>query len=229
MSPNFVYAPPWAPPGLPTPPGFWDELRTLHASPPRAYHTFDHIDRVLEHAAGVANPARGPGWRGPREVFAAIAFHDAIYVAGAADNEERSANLAREAIARWWLGAGIDADRVAALILLTARHGRLVPEDVAGDEDAALFLDCDMAIVAASPPEFAAYDEAVAAEWRPLIGAEAWAQGRHAFLSGLLAKPRIFLSDHFHRRLDAAARANLGAAVARSAPQSSAGGIQSAY
>jgi len=36
---------------------------------------------------------------------------------------------------------------------------------------------------------------------------------RRRFLKALLAKPRIFLSDWFHERLDAQARVNLRRAV----------------
>ena len=106
-------------------------------------------------------------------------------------------------------GAG---ERTVELILLTARHGRLAPGDV--DDEAALFLDCDMAILGAAPPAFDAYDAAVAVEYRA-VPPEAYHTGRCAFLAGLLAQPRIFLSDRFHARLDDDARANLARALAR--------------
>ena len=137
------------------------------------------------------------GWAMPREVYAAIVFHDAVYVPGAKDNEARSA--------AWALAEGFP-QRTAELVELTARHGHLTPADV--DRDAALFLDCDMAIVAAEPARFATYDREIAFEYQHVPPA-AYAAGRRAFLDGLLAKPRIFLSDYFHARLDAKARANL--------------------
>ncbi|HET8935603.1 MAG TPA: hypothetical protein VFN67_19275 [Polyangiales bacterium] len=40
-------------------------------------------------------------------------------------------------------------ERVRALIMLTARHGRIDGAEV--DAEAALFLDCDMAIVGSAP------------------------------------------------------------------------------
>jgi len=39
--------------------------------------------------------------------------------------------------------------------------------------------------------------------------------GRRAFLESMLARPRIFASDFFHARLDAAARDNLQRVLAR--------------
>lgn len=186
------------------PAGLLDEARTAHAAPPRAYHGWPHVERVLA-------VARELTWERPREIALAILFHDAVYVAGAPDNEVRSAALAREAIARW--GVDVDADRVAALIELTARHGGLSPGDV--DADAARFLDCDMAVLGADPREFDAYDAGIAAEWAGVVAPDAYRAGRRAFLARLLAQPRIFLSAELHARLDARARENLRRAIAR--------------
>ena len=83
------------------------------------------------------------------------------------------------------------------------------------DADAALFLDCDMAILGAEPAAFDAYDAAIAREYHA-IPAEAFRAGRRAFLQSVLALPRIFLSDYVHARLDARARANLTRAVSAS-------------
>lgn len=188
------------------PPGLLDELRAAYATPPRAYHSWQHVERVLDHVRGV-------DWAHPREVWLATLFHDAIYVAGAADNEARSAALARDAIARWLPGHPIDADRVAALIELTARHGKLTPADV--DPEAALFLDCDTAVLGAPAGEFDRYDDGIAQEWSGVVAPDAYRKGRAAFLQRLLAAPRIFLSEQFHAALDAPARANLRRALTK--------------
>ncbi len=193
---------------LPLQPAQWDTLKAVYATPPRAYHHWGHIEAVLRGYAGVA---AGPGWRQPREVALALLFHDAIYEPGQRDNEARSAALARETIPRWWPAAGIDDARVAELIGLTARHGQLTPQDV--DADAALMLDCDMAILAAPPAEFDAYDQAIAEEYRGHVPAFLYRINRRRFLRGVLAQPRIFLSDWFHARCDAQARANLRRAI----------------
>jgi predicted metal-dependent HD superfamily phosphohydrolase len=188
------------------PDGLVAELRAAYATPPRAYHGWAHVERVLEHVREIA-------WPHPREVWLAALFHDAIYVAGAPDNEARSAALAREAIARWFPGELVDADRVAALIELTARHGRIAPGEV--DAEAALFLDCDTAVLGAPADEFDRYDAGIAAEWAGAVAPAAYRAGRRAFLERLLAAPRIFLSEPFHARLDAPARANLRRALTR--------------
>jgi predicted metal-dependent HD superfamily phosphohydrolase len=194
---------------LALPPALAVEILARYGETHRAYHDAAHISEVLGWFDTIQEGPRG-GWRKPKEVYAAILFHDIIYVPGAKDNELRSAELARTHAAE----LGVDADRVAYLIELTARHGGLVPADVAGDPDAGMFLDADMAIVAAAPAKFDAYDAGIRFEY-DAVPEDAYRAGRRAFLAGLLGKPRIFLTELFHGHLDAQARENLERAVAR--------------
>jgi predicted metal-dependent HD superfamily phosphohydrolase len=191
----------------------WQTLREAYASPPRAYHHFGHVRDVLAHYRHVAE---GPGWQRPHEVWFAVLYHDAIYVPGRRDNESRSARLADAHLARWWPDAGIDRDRIGALIVATARHGSLRPDDFADDaagEDMRRFLDCDMAILGAEPEVFAVYDRAIAEEYRA-VPRWLYRRKRRAFFRTLLDAERIFLSDFFRGRCEAQARRNLEAAIA---------------
>ena len=195
------------------PPELERALAAAYAEPHRAYHNAAHIAEVLRWYDHVADTA---GWRDPAAVYLAAVFHDAVYDPLAKDNEARSAELAHRLAGAAGL-APAAIDRSAELILFTARHGALDPAAVAADPDAAHFLDCDTAILGAPPADFDAYDAAIAAEYAR-VPAAAFRAGRRAFLAGLLARPRIFLSDLFHARLDAAARANLTRALARYQP-----------
>ena len=191
------------------PDGMVHALEAAYGRPPRAYHNFDHVAEVLRHYQAVAD---GPGWMQPVEVRLAVLYHDAIYEPGRTDNEARSAAFAREEIARWLPGAGVDAERVAALIGLTARHGQHLPGDFDRSPwaaDTRHFLDCDMAILGAEPEAFDAYDRAIAAEYRGHVPGWLYRINRRRFLKALLARPRIYLSEFFHDRFDAQARANL--------------------
>jgi predicted metal-dependent HD superfamily phosphohydrolase len=180
------------------------DLEAAYTTPPRAYHSFAHVRAVLQHCQTVAD---GPGWTQPREVQLAALYHDAIYDAGRSDNESRSAALARAQIERWLPNAGVDVGRVEQLILLTARHGALGRDDV--DDQAALFLDCDMAILGAPADVFDAYDRGIAEEYAGHVPGFLFRLNRRRFLKQLVQRPRIFLSDFFHQKLDAAARDNL--------------------
>lgn len=189
---------------LSLPPPLLAEVKTAYAQPPRAYHDFAHVQALLHHYRDVA---AGPGWQQPLEVLLAVLFHDAIYEAGRGDNELRSAQLAQVAITRWLADSDVDVARVMALIELTARHGSLRAEEL--DADAALFLDSDMAILGAPEAVFDAYDRGIAEEYRGKVPGFLFRLNRRRFLKGVLAQPRIFFSDFFHDRYDAAARANL--------------------
>jgi predicted metal-dependent HD superfamily phosphohydrolase len=188
-------------------------LQVAYATPPRAYHNYGHVQEVLRHYTDVA---AGPGWTQPAEVWLAVLYHDAIYEAGRKDNEARSAQRAIADIAQWLPDAGVDALRVAELIELTARHGRFSPSDFGEDGlslDTRHFLDCDMAILGAEPAVFDAYDRGIAAEYAGHVPAWLFKINRRRFLKGLLKRERIYLSDLFHQRYDAAARGNLRRAV----------------
>jgi predicted metal-dependent HD superfamily phosphohydrolase len=193
---------------LTVPPAIGAELLALYREPHRAYHNDTHIAELLGWFDIVAE-APGAGWRAPRDVVAAMLFHDAIYTPGAKDNEARSAALARAHAA----SLGVDAAHVAQLIELTARHGALDASELP-DADAAHFLDCDTAILGADPAAFDRYDAAIRSEYG-FVPDAAYRTGRRGFLAGMLARPRIFFSALFHTRLDAIARANLARAIAR--------------
>ena len=94
------------------PEGLLRALTDAYAHPPRAYHSFDHVQEVLRHFHSV------PQWQHPREVYLAILFHDATYLAGKSDNEAKSADLAESAIKTWLPGEGIDSALVRRLIEL---------------------------------------------------------------------------------------------------------------
>lgn len=178
-------------------------LRRAYEEPARAYHNFGHVLEVLAHFERV------PDWRERDAVCLAILFHDAIYLAGHTNNEAQSAELSATLLAPTAYAPLIP--RVQQLILLTARHGSIEADEV--DRDAALFLDCDMAILGASPDAYDAYERAIAQEYAALSPI-AYRAGRARFLHKLLARPRIYLSDFFHAEREQAARSNIQRALA---------------
>ena len=182
-------------------------LRARYAEPHRAYHTQSHIDAML---AGLA--ALGGRVVCPAAVELAIWYHDAVYEPGAADNEARSAAL---------LGAEMSglADagllrRADALVRATADHQG--PPGLAAEQagDMALFLDLDMAVLAADAAGYDAYERGIAAEYVPVVGVERFRAGRAEFLREMLGRARLFQSEHFHCFSDAAARRNMRRALA---------------
>ena len=131
--------------------------------------------------------------RHAQEAYVAVLFHDAVYDVRRTDNEARSAALARDEAPRWF---DVDLDRVEELILLTASHGRqavIAP-------DAALFLDCHMAILGSSPQRYQLYTQQITAEWEPKVSPADFRRGRSEFIRRLM-QIRIFIRDNWYIRI----------------------------
>jgi predicted metal-dependent HD superfamily phosphohydrolase len=176
---------------------FFGDLLYRHAEPQRSYHNHNHLvalaELLNEHA-----PHIQPG-SPPR---LAIWWHDAIYDPQAKDNEERSADLAREHLAR--LGAAPSViDETARIILMTKNHWS---GGSAGDGD--YFLDADIAILGAPPEAYDWYADQVREEyaWAP---DDAYRSGRSAFLNAAISRERLFRTDAFAAAYAAQARENM--------------------
>lgn len=176
-------------------------LRPLYAAPERHYHGLSHIEALLDLAA-----EHRPLLADPDAVDAAIWFHDAIYDSRAADNETRSAALAREKLAGRTDPARIE--RITAMIEATATHALPDLTDERYRADAALFLDMDLSVLGAPPAAFDAYEAAVRREYA-WVPEPAWRQGRAAVLRRFLQRETIFQTDAFRQRFETPARDNI--------------------
>lgn len=178
------------------------ELRRRLAEPHRHYHTQQHIDTLL----GMMSAKRAD-FRRVAAVELAIWFHDAVYDPAARDNERRSAALMREML-RGLADPGL-IGIAEAMILATETHA--VPKELAPDiaEDVALFLDLDMAILAAEPTAYDRYAEGVRREFVPVVGEAAYVAGRLDFLIKTLSGGRLLFQTAWGRSMEAAARENM--------------------
>ncbi|CAM5442214.1 HD domain-containing protein [Streptomyces abikoensis] len=186
-----------APEDAPDPRPYADDLLRRWSEPQRRYHTVDHLvavlDRVDELAAhaGDADAVRLAAW-----------FHDAVYRPDRSENEERSAHLAERALPELGVGAARTAE-VARLVRLTVGHN-----PAAGDRDGEVLSDADLAVLAGSPEEYAAYAAAIREEYG-FVPDEAFREGRSAVLRQLLELPRLFRTPLGYDRWEAVARRNV--------------------
>lgn len=171
-------------------------LLTRYAEPQRHYHTLQHLRECLERLRDASHMAVRL-----HEVEVALWFHDAVYDVRAADNEQRSAHLAVEAVRAAGLTTEV-AERIAALIMAT-RHD-VVPHDT----DAQLLVDVDLAILGADDARFDEYERQVREEyaWVPRF---IFRRKRRGVLQGFLDRAHIYSTAHFRNELESAARANL--------------------
>lgn len=192
----------WSALGAQPDPALFDKLLAAYAEPQRRYHTRQHLQECLDHLQPALRLASHPG-----EVALALWFHDAVYALDRHDNEQQSADWARQAV----LAAGVApavAGRIHALILAT-RHAALP-----ATPDERLLVDIDLAILGAAPGRFDDYERQVREEYAAVPEA-LFRSRRQAILEGFLRRPRLFSTAWFHDRLELPARRNLQRSLAR--------------
>jgi predicted metal-dependent HD superfamily phosphohydrolase len=175
-----------------------DELVTAYRAPGRHYHNLAHIEDCLGALARVENLSPLE-----REILsAAIWWHDVVYDATRADNEELSARLAEQHIREDL------RQEVGRLIRLTRTHD-VQPDDRLG----AILISIDLSILGAEPARYDAYAAAIRQEFIHVPERD-YRAGRAKVLSQFAARPVIFPDAGFAARYDRQARENLARELA---------------
>jgi len=177
------------------------DLLKRYAEKHRRYHDVRHLAAVLRSIDELA---------ADHDLFLvrlAAWFHDAVYAIppGQLSNEEASARLVRRELGR----AGLeqeDINEVARLVRLTATH-RPRPHDPEGE----LICDADLAVLAGTEEEYAAYVAAIRSEYAA-VPEQTFVEGRLAVMSELLTGNLFHTTKGF--RLERLARANVEAECA---------------
>ncbi|SIT46752.1 conserved hypothetical protein [Paraburkholderia ribeironis] len=169
------------------------DLARCYAEPARHYHTLRHVRRCLRDLdlARAAVPD-------PDAVELALWCHDVIYVPGAGDNEQRSADWFRHRT-----DGRVTASECICAMILATRHTR-VPAGL----DGRFACDIDLAVLGAARSRFREDGVRLRAE-RPDLDDRAYDLHERTILGGLLARPRIYHTDFFHARCETRARRNL--------------------
>ncbi|MGV0656561.1 hypothetical protein ABQE48_22135 [Mycolicibacterium thermoresistibile] len=165
----------------------------------RKHHTVAHLREVLEAIGVLADD----GLQFDREAVELAAwFHDAIYEIGAEDNEDRSAELARDLLASSPL-----CDEVARLVVVTKTH-----KADADDINAAVLSDADLSVLGSPAGRYRKYARAVREEYSA-IPDEVFKPARIRVLTALLAGS-IFHTAPGQDRWEQQARQNVSAEIA---------------
>jgi predicted metal-dependent HD superfamily phosphohydrolase len=179
----------------------FDNLVARYTESGRYYHNLDHVLNLFETIRPLEAELQNP-----RCVKLAIFYHDAIYDSTRPDNEARSADLSSLALATLGCEDTVIA-RVKELILCTRSHMPL-PDD----SDCAIFLDCDLSILASNPETYAQYALGIRNEFS-WVSPEVYPQRRVEVLERFLTRPQLFYSS-LQNSFDAPARQNLAAEIA---------------
>ena len=179
------------------------KLKAAWNEPHRHYHTLTHLSECIHHFEAIRPLAKRPA-----EIMLALWFHDAVYDPARKDNEQRSAQWARDSV----LAAGLPAEtagRIHSLVMAT-QHDVAVATDI----DSQLLVDIDLSILGAEPARFDESSEQIRQEYAHVPEVE-YRSGRSTVLGGFLARPRLYHTAHFHDLLEERARENLRRALER--------------
>jgi len=175
-----------------------EELVAAYTAPSRHYHNLAHIEDCLDALTHVDNLSSRE-----REILSeAIWWHDIVYDATRADNEELSARLAEQHVRADLRG------EVGRLIRLTKTHD-VQPDDRLG----AILISIDLSILGAAPARYDAYAAAIRQEFIHVPEAD-YRAGRAKVLGQFAARPVIFPDTAFAARYDRQARENLARELA---------------
>jgi predicted metal-dependent HD superfamily phosphohydrolase len=175
-----------------------DELAAAYSAPGRHFHNLDHIRACLAELDDAIR--HGVKIEDPEALRFAIWFHDLIYDGTRTDNEERSAQAARNAATE--LGHGAKFAAAVERLVLVTKHGILEPET----PDEALICDIDLASLACS--DFEGNTKRIREEYSHLPDEEFY-PARRRILAGFLERPRIYRTEFFFAKYETAARQNL--------------------
>ncbi len=176
--------------------GTFDELSKLYSSPKRYYHDITHITNLLKLWENNKNKL------GDEEiVYLVIWFHDAIYDSWKSDNEELSAEMAKEFLIK--INYPIyKIDKIVQYILATKTH------ESNGDPDLNFFLDFDLSILGADETIYDIYAQQIRDEFS-FYPNFLYNRGRRKVLNAILEKKSIYKTDEFRALLENQARLNI--------------------
>ncbi len=175
----------------------YPEIAKLYCAPGRYYHTLQHIEEMMSEISLNVN-LNMFDWRRKAMMTAAL-YHDIVYSPLAKDNEEKSVEMYLE-MTKDNMTSPEEIRFVTSLILATKNHEA---EDLMQN----LFIDADLAILAAPRDRFNEYERQIRAEYS-MAPDVLYNKGRAEFVSDMLARPKIFLTNEFAKK-EAAARSNL--------------------
>ena len=180
----------------------FSRLVECYSEPHRKYHTMQHLQECFAHLERVRSFAEHAG-----EVELALWFHDAVYDTRRKDNEERSAEWARDSA----IAAGIGEDQASRIyeLVMATRH-----DAVPVGRDAAVLVDIDLAILGADEVRFDEYEIQVREEYSWVPG-PLYRRGRRKILQEFVSRESIYSTEYFRVECEARARSNIARSLAR--------------
>lgn len=174
----------------------WLEIEKNYSGKKRHYHNLNHLENLLAELTELREDVRN--WNA---IVFAVFYHDVVYKVHQKDNEEHSALVAKKHLQQLNCEAGL-IDRVENLILATKSH------QLSDDQDVNLFTDADLSILGKDWETYNTYCSNVRKEYA-IYPDLLYKPGRRKALQYFLSMDRIFKTDHFYSKYEAAAKNNI--------------------
>jgi len=177
----------------------FEKIISSYSNETRHYHDLSHLQKMFEIISTFENKLLNPD-----SVHFAIWFHDIIYDARRSDNEERSAEYAKNELRKLNTDTTL-INSVTDLILHTKTHTIINKNE---SIDMQLFLDTDLVILGCDENVYVDYMEGVRKEYDH-VPAILFKMGRKKFLKKFLEQEYIYRTNEFRVRFEKKARKNI--------------------
>ncbi len=178
------------------------EIVAVYSHQNRYYHNLKHIQEMLQIVDNLSSKYKLEQSSLQILEFATW-FHDIVYDTQAHDNEEKSANYARDLLSLLNV-PNSTIDNTCRLILTTKHHTASSDNDI----NSQILLDADLAILGSDAQRYREYMLAIRQEY-------AWVQEdeyntlRSRVLQSFLQRASIFSTLELHHQLELTARNNI--------------------
>ena len=174
----------------------WVEIEKNYSKKKRFYHNLTHLDNLYFQLSKIKSEIKD--WD---TLLFSLFYHDVIYSASKRDNEEKSAELAKENLLL--ISYPIEKiDLCFEQIMATKSHS------VSVNNDTNLFTDADLSILGQSWEEYEVYYKQIRKEYA-VYPDFLYNPGRKKVLQHFLSMKRIFKTDYFFEKFETQARENL--------------------
>ncbi len=174
----------------------WGEIEKEYSYKSRYYHNLSHLTDMISQLMIIKANIKDFN-----TILFATFYHDIVYKTNRNDNEEKSAELARNRLQKLRV-PGTIIDKCCKQIIATKNHS--TNEDI----DTNYLVDTDLGILGAEWPEYKSYADKIRNEYGKYPDS-LYKKGRRDKLNHFLRMDRIFKTDEFKERFEKQARDNM--------------------
>jgi len=174
----------------------WREIEQQYNQSKRFYHTFTHLQNLLEQLEPLRNQV--DDWE---SVMFALFYHDIVYNVLKKNNEEKSAELAKKRLSQIKVSDPV-IQKTVELVLATESHKLHQSNDIN------LFTDADLSVLGSDWNAYSVYSRQVRKEYG-IYPDLVYKPGRKKVLLYFLGLNNIYKTAFFAGKFENQARSNL--------------------